>query len=289
MKTDTLFYELFQAAPQTFFELLQITPACPYRYESLTVKATEKRIDGVLEPTVANQPIYFLEVQAFPDDVIYWRAMREVATYFEQRPPQKDRAWQTTVLWLNKEDDPGLGTLDPLARPPDPRLVSADLIELLKQLKQVDDKALVLNVLNPLLTDSEREVRQHVVQWAENIRQTPNLDPQTEERLLTVMSQLIGQKFQSLSYKELAKMLRLTPLEETVSGQELIKDERVKTLTRQVARKFTLSPEIIDMLQAELDALDAKSLVQLLDQIIDIDTFEQFQQRVAECQPLISV
>lgn len=39
MKTDHLFYELFQAAPQTFFELVQITPPCAYRFERITVKA----------------------------------------------------------------------------------------------------------------------------------------------------------------------------------------------------------------------------------------------------------
>jgi predicted transposase/invertase (TIGR01784 family) len=90
MKTDPLFYELFQAAPQTFFELLQITPPCAYRFESITVKSVEKRIDGVLEPVEAGQPLYFLEVQAFPDGTIYWREMREVATFFEQRSHLKD-------------------------------------------------------------------------------------------------------------------------------------------------------------------------------------------------------
>ena len=67
MKTDALFYELFQAAPQTFFEVLQLTPACFYQFESLTIKTVEKRIDGVLEPESEGHPIYFLEVQAFPD------------------------------------------------------------------------------------------------------------------------------------------------------------------------------------------------------------------------------
>lgn len=234
-----------------------------------------------MEPAAADQPIYFLEVQAFPDDVIYWRAMREVSTYFEQRPQQKDRAWQTTVLWLNKEDDPGLGTLEPLARQPDPRLVSADLIALLKQLKQVDDKALMLNVLNPLLTDSEREVRQHVVQWAETIRQTPNLHPQTEERLLTVMSQLIGQRFKNLSYKELAKMLRLTPLEETISGQELIKDAHVAILTTQIQDKFLLTGPMVESVRADLDKLDAASLALLVRQILHFATFEELEQWIA--------
>ena len=158
------------------------------RFESITVKSSEKRIDGVLEPTDEQQPIYFLEVQAFPDEVIYWRTMREVATYFEQRPARNDN-WQAVVLWLNKEDDPGLGTLQPLARKPAARLLSTDLIKLLKRL---DEKSLVLNVLRPLLAKSAREVRKHVVQWVEQIRQTPNLDPQTEEKLVAVLLQLIA-------------------------------------------------------------------------------------------------
>ncbi len=79
MKSDALFYELFQTAPQIFFELLQITPPCPYRFESLTIKTTEKRIDGMLEPEQAGEIIYFLEVQASPDETIYWRTMREVS------------------------------------------------------------------------------------------------------------------------------------------------------------------------------------------------------------------
>ena len=81
MKSDAIFYELFQTAPQIFFELMQITPPCPYRFESLTVKTTEKRIDGILEPEQEGETIYFLEVQAFPDETIYWRTLREVSTY----------------------------------------------------------------------------------------------------------------------------------------------------------------------------------------------------------------
>ncbi|MCB0083034.1 MAG: DUF2887 domain-containing protein, partial [Caldilineaceae bacterium] len=211
-ETDALFYELFQAAPQTFFELLQIIPACAYRFESLTVKTAEKRIDGVLEPVEAGRTIYFLEVQAFPDETIYWRTMRETATYFEQRPAQKDNEWQAIVLWLNGEDDPGFGTLKLLARRPKPRLIAVDLLALLKKL---DEHALVLNVLRPLLVAEEQTVRDNVVQWVKNIRQTPNLNQGMEDRLITIMSQLIEQKFRTLTYKELSQMLKLTPLRET--------------------------------------------------------------------------
>lgn len=284
MKTDTLFYELFQAAPQTFFELLQITPPCPYRFESITVKASEKRIDGVFEPTVDGQPIYFLEVQGFPDEVIYFRILREVMTYFEQRPKLKDNEWQAAVLWLSKPDDPGFGTVRLLARKPEPRLVSLYLIQLLEKLPE---SSLTLNVLRPLLAKSESEIRQHVVQWIENIRQTPDLDGATEEKLISVMSQLIEQKFRRLTYKELSKMLRLRPLVETISGQELLKEERVEALGEQIQEKLSVADEIIVTLQQDLQKLDLESLKLLRRQILHVDTLEQLEQWITEHLPVV--
>jgi len=38
MKTDPLFYELFQVRPQIFFEIAQITPTCPYRFRLKRLK-----------------------------------------------------------------------------------------------------------------------------------------------------------------------------------------------------------------------------------------------------------
>jgi predicted transposase YdaD len=172
VKSDALFYELFQTSPQIFFELLQITPACSYRFESLTFKTAEKRIDGLLEPAQEGQPIYFLEVQASPDETIYWRTMREVSTYFEQRPTRKNNEWQAVVLWLNSVDDPGFSTLSALGAGPSPRLIAADLLTLLKQL---DDNTLALNVLRPFIVDSETQVRQNILTWVENIHNTPSL------------------------------------------------------------------------------------------------------------------
>jgi predicted transposase YdaD len=274
MKTDPLFYELFQAAPQTFFELLQITPSCPYRFESITVKASERRMDGVFEPTVAGQPIYFLEVQAFPDVTIYFRQVHEVMVFFAQRPHLINAEWQGVVLWLDKTDDPGFGTLKLLARKPKPRLRSLDLIALLRQLPE---DSLALNVLRPLLATDEREVRQHVVQWVKHIRQTPALDADTEERLLSVLSQLIEQKFNRLTYKELSEMLRLTPLRETTSVQEVLQEEHVAILTRQIGKKFALPPETTATINAKLQQLDLPTLRTLLDLIFDLASVEQLE------------
>jgi len=282
MKTDPLFYELFQAAPHTFFELVQIVPPCPYRFESITVKMSEKRIDGVLEPFDISQPYYFLEVQAFPDDVIYWRATREVATFFEQRPHLKDARWQAIVLWVNIDDDPGYGALRLLARKPKPNLLSLDLIDLLKKLPE---NSLALNVLRPLLAEDEREVRENVVQWVEHIRQATGADSNLEERLMSVFSQLIEQKFKTLNYKELSQMLRLTPLRETTSGQELLKEDRIDILLNQIEVKFGISSEMAEKLTADLAQLDVTTLKALLRQLLRLENLEQLQFWIADHLP----
>ncbi len=275
MKTDAIFYKLFQVAPQTFFELLQITPACPYRFESLTFKSTEKRIDGLLEPEEAGQPIYFIEVQAFPDQTIYWRTLRQTATFFEQRPKRKEE-WQAIVLWLNKDDDPGFGPVPIRDENGRQRLFSIDLLGALKALAE---SSLVLNVLRPLIVDSEAEVRQNISEWVENIKSDPDLSAESEQRLITVLTQLIEQKFRTLNYKELNKMLRLTPFKETVSYKEALQEDiqeySIEKLTRQIRRRFHFAESTIEKLRFRLQKLTLKELDPLFEDIFDMKTLRE--------------
>ncbi len=282
MRTDPLFYELFQTAPQIYFELLQIPQPCPYRFESITVKTTEKRIDGVLEPTEPNQPIHFIEVQAASDKEIYWRISREVATYFEQRPELRGRAWQAAVIWLgkpepqeNEESDADLGTVLLYDRKNKQRLYSVDIIDLLGKLPE---NSLALNVLRPLIVDTERQVRQNITTWVEQIHQA-GLSPEAEQRLLMVMSQLIEEKFRILNYKELCQMLNLTPFEETASFveayQRKLQEEIVGLLTRQIKRKFKFAESTIAKLDRRLRQLTLKDLEDLFEVVIDLTTLRE--------------
>ncbi len=274
MRSDALFYELFQTAPQTFFELLQITPPCPYRFESLTVKSAEKRIDGILEPEVDGETIYFLEIQAYFENTIYWRTLRETATYFEQRPHLWDNEWQAVVLFLKQTHNPGFRTLSGLAFGPSPRLIAVDLIELLPRL---DETSLTLNVLRPLIVDHETEVRDNVLTWATSIRQATGLNEPAKRRLIAILAQFIEQKFKALTYKELSQMLELTPLEETISGREILHDDRVKMLAQQVNVKFSLSPEDKALVLADLENLDLDDLESLFTEVLKIETVEELQ------------
>ncbi|HAO20070.1 MAG TPA: hypothetical protein DCQ37_06000, partial [Desulfobacteraceae bacterium] len=83
MKTDTLFYELFKLHPASLFELAGLKADGRYAFESITVKTTEKRMDGFFRRTDGKGAI-FLEVQGYDDSMIYWRFIREIATQHEQ-------------------------------------------------------------------------------------------------------------------------------------------------------------------------------------------------------------
>lgn len=80
-------------------------------------------------------------------------------------------------------------------------------------------------------------------------------------------------------------MIRFTPLAETVSGQELLKDECVTLLSEQVQTKFGVSGEVLDGLRAELQQLELADLKALFRQILKIETLEELEQWIAEHQP----
>ena len=67
MKTDSIFYQLFQTAPSIFFELIgqPMTVGNGYSFQSVEIKQTAFRIDGVFLPAsdALSQTVYFVEVQ----------------------------------------------------------------------------------------------------------------------------------------------------------------------------------------------------------------------------------
>jgi hypothetical protein len=59
MKTE----QLFRFSPESLLELIQFDVPGPYRFESTTVKTTEKRFDGYFENVNGTGPDTFLEIQ----------------------------------------------------------------------------------------------------------------------------------------------------------------------------------------------------------------------------------
>ena len=83
MRRDTIFFQLFQQLPTLLFELLAQPPerADEYTFNSIEVKETSFRIDGVFLPPDASGIVYFCEVQFQPDELLYERIISEVSIY----------------------------------------------------------------------------------------------------------------------------------------------------------------------------------------------------------------
>ncbi|MDB9456395.1 DUF2887 domain-containing protein [Dolichospermum circinale CS-534/05] len=63
MKTDSLFYRLFQTFPPLLFDLLKFTLSnSNYRFKSVEIKQTAFRLDGVFSPPENdhNSPLFFV-------------------------------------------------------------------------------------------------------------------------------------------------------------------------------------------------------------------------------------
>ncbi len=107
MKTDSLFYRLFQEFPDIFFELIGSTPeiASNYQFSSVEVKQTAFRIDGVFLPNLESDRIYFVEVQFQPQQEFYSRFLAEIFLYLRQNQPEND--WSAIVLYPSSSTDAG--------------------------------------------------------------------------------------------------------------------------------------------------------------------------------------
>jgi predicted transposase/invertase (TIGR01784 family) len=88
VRTDKIFYSLFQEFPSIFFELIGVTSADvdAYQFTSVELKETAFRIDGVFVSNLEDpvQPVYFVEVQFQQDSTFYRRFFAEIFLYLRQ-------------------------------------------------------------------------------------------------------------------------------------------------------------------------------------------------------------
>jgi predicted transposase/invertase (TIGR01784 family) len=94
VKTDTIFYQLFQTFPNLLFELIGENPAIAqsYDFSSREIKELARTFDGIFLP-VQNQaelPIYFVEVQFQSKPDFYSRFFTEIFVYLGQYKPEQN-------------------------------------------------------------------------------------------------------------------------------------------------------------------------------------------------------
>ena len=106
MRTDSLFYRIFSTAPQVFFQLIGQPTLQGYHFQSVELKQTAFRIDGVFLPpaTTPTAPVFFIEVQFQRDPGLYQRLFAEIFLFLRQHPTVTN--WQAVVLFPQRGLEP---------------------------------------------------------------------------------------------------------------------------------------------------------------------------------------
>ena len=104
MKTDSLFYRLFQRLPALILEMagIAVPDASGYQFRSEEIKQTAFRLDGLLVPPAQSSewPIVFVEVQFQPDTDFYSRFFAEIFLYLHRYQPA--HPWQAVVIYPDR-------------------------------------------------------------------------------------------------------------------------------------------------------------------------------------------
>ncbi|MCP4110213.1 MAG: hypothetical protein GY749_32610, partial [Desulfobacteraceae bacterium] len=153
---------------------------------------------------------------------------------------------------------------------PPNQLIRANLIDCLKK---VWDKAGILTILKPFALSEKEELVKAVPQWKEDISSL-KLPENKINTALELMLYAALQRFPRLTTKEIHKMLELTPLEETVASQELIRIGMEKGMDQgELIGEIRMAQRILKHPVSSKDALAQKNVEELK---------EMFQQIEAE-------
>lgn len=226
MKTDSLFYRLFQAMPTLALELAGITISerVAYQFRSEEIKQTAFRLDGVLMPTVETPeaPVVFVEVQYQPDEEFYGRFFAEILLYlYRSAPPHP---WRAVVIYphraVERLNERHYGSL--LKLPEVQRVYLEDFTGR-------PAKTIGMRLIQLLIGDAQQVVREAVA-LLQQARTTPNAQLSFEQTLELVETILVYQCPQ-WGREEIKAMLGLdTELKQTRFYQEVFAEGEVLDL-----------------------------------------------------------
>ena len=278
MKTDSIFYRLFQTFPGTFFELINHQPseASAYEFASVELKQTAFRIDGVFlpVPNLREHPIYFLEVQFQKDPEFYARFFCEIFLYLRLYAPTK--AWRAVVLFPRRSLEPTEVEAYRVL------LESSQVTRLyLNELGDAAEQSLGVGIIK-LVVETKKRTPVRVRQLVDKARS--ELTDEAQQRVvLDLIETIVLYKLPLISRQELARMFSLSDLKRTRYYQEVRQEVR-EELQQEVREELQqeVREELREELQQEVRQQEALELIrrQLLRRIGAVNP--QLQERIEQ-------
>ncbi len=219
MKTDTLFYQLLQEFPWIFFELINKpeTNLNAYEFIAPEIKQRSFRLDGLFttKENFDNEPLYFVEVQFYPEKDFYDRIIPSIFLYFGQYKPVNSD-WYVIVIFDCRNNDV---TIPQRYREIANQRLSRIYLDEIENSEQTS----IGNGILKLVVEPEKEAKQ----LAKNlISRTKNAleDIETQKQVIKLIETIVIYKFPQLTIKEIEIMLNLPQIKETKVYQEALQE-----------------------------------------------------------------
>ncbi|MEA5469357.1 Rpn family recombination-promoting nuclease/putative transposase [Spirulina sp. 06S082] len=239
MKTDSIFYQLFQSFPDVVFELINLPSeaANAYQFSSVEVKQTAFRIDGVLLPSTPELPIYFVEVQFQPDAQFYTRFFTEIFLYLSKTELANN--WRGVIIYPRRSVD--TGSTERYKELLNSRRVSRIYLNEL-----AENTSIGLSLLQLIIADETEAIPQgrELIERAnlefENARQQQNV--------LKLIETILVYKLPRSRREEIEAMFSLSDLRETRVYQDALEEGRAEGRAEgQILAKLELVPFLVSL------------------------------------------
>jgi predicted transposase YdaD len=213
METDKHFYEIFEVNPQWIFELTGRPSPGPCQFISMTLKAIERRTDGVLVPDSPSESISVTELQMQLDRDVYGRITMEMVLVQSERPGRKVEG----IIIFGSRD------LDPRTEPWHQVVSVYYLDEMIEQLSARMPNHPLIAVFQPLLEKNLELLERNAAMYYTQIKFGTS-DERQKAKLLDVFIDWMLQRFSELGKEEIEIMLlgKLPDLRDTQAGKDLI-------------------------------------------------------------------
>ncbi len=237
MRRDVIFYQIFKRSPRLFFDLVPQLPvdSANYRFESVEVKESSFRIDGVFLPPEDATPkvIFFAEVQFQRDETIYHRFFSEILLYLYRNRLTYDD-WYGVVLFASR-------SLEPQDRDMHRSLLNSNQVTrvYLDELTGLENQSLGIQLMM-LTIASEAETVIQAKRLLEEVR-LQDVFAFNKEEIIEVITTIVVYKFVNLSRKEVEAMLDIK-----------LEDVRVLREAKEEGRREMLEVAVPLLLQAGL-------------------------------------
>ncbi|MEA5619922.1 Rpn family recombination-promoting nuclease/putative transposase [Cronbergia sp. UHCC 0137] len=205
MRRDSIFYKLFKQFPGLLFELVDEPPpeARNYQFESIEVKETAFRIDGVFLPpdNAVNKTVFFAEVQFQEDQDLYHRFFTELFLFLYRHSIRYDD-WYGVIIFPSRSLEPVNPTIHSVL------LESKKVRRIyLNELGDLRQQPLGLGLM--LLTTTPKRQAVEAAKFLIAQAKTTQIDTISEQAIIDIVTTIIVYKLTNLNREEIKAMLGL--------------------------------------------------------------------------------